>query len=230
MYQAPRIPELTRRERFIRRVAAERAVFVVSDGLEIVRVMSRGEPPAPVALLWSARHEAERWADVLAPQPAIEAVGLGHLLDHLLPWLAQRGLAAGLDWTCDTVEPEIGALDLIARMRLEILDVFVHRVLEAGRMWILEGADGPASMQGRGEGTVALACWSEPGLAEAASRSEWAGMRMLEIPMSGFRDMTVPWLEMRGWSIAADPASTASAAEITPAALLHRLSQRPRAA
>lgn len=230
MYQVPRIPELARRERFIRRAAAERVAFAVSDGREIARVDAHGHPPAPVALVWSTRHEAERWADVLAQRPQIVEVGLGRLLDQLLPELAERGIAVGLDWTCDTVEPEIEPTDLAGRLRMEMLEIFVHRVHAAGRMWILEGPDGPARLAGHDEGTVALACWGEASLAEAAAAGEWSGMRVLEIPLDGFRDMTVPWLDSRGWKIAAEPASAVAAAEIAPATLLQRLSRAPGSA
>lgn len=225
MYQVPRIPELARRERFIRRAAAERVAYVVSDGREIVQIDAHGQPPAPVALMWSSRHEAERWSGVLAERPTVEAIGLGALLDQLLPRLGERGIAVGLDWTCDTVEPEIEPTDLAGRLRMEMLEIFVHKVQAAGRMWILEGSDGPARLAGHDEGTVALACWGEAGLAEAAVAGDWSGMRVLEIPLAGFRAMTVPWLDSRGWKIAAEPASPHAATEIAPAVLLQRLSR-----
>ncbi len=229
MLIAPRIPELARRDRFIRRAVAQRVVHAVSEGGALARVASRcSGTGAGVVLLWSARREAERWSDVLARPPRVTDLSLGALMEHVLPALAADSVAVGPDWTSDTIEPEMGAHDLDGRLRLEMLDLFVLGFQQSGRVWILEGPEGPASMPGRIEGTVSLACWSSAELAAASTAGSWAGMRVLEIPRDGFRDMTVPWLESRGWTIAADPASPLAAAEIAPGALLARLAQPPR--
>lgn len=229
MLIAPRIPELARRDRFIRRAVAQRVVHAVLEGDAVARVASRcSESAAGVALLWSARREAERWSGVLAQRPRVTDLGLGELIEHVLPALAAEGVAVGPDWSSDTIEPEIGAHDLDGRLRLEMLDLFVLGFQQTGRVWILEGPDGPASMPGRADGTVSLACWSSAELAQACVAGAWSGMRVLEIPRDGFRDMTVPWLDSRGWTIAADPASTLAAAEIAPRPLLARLAQPSR--
>lgn len=229
MLIAPRIPELARRDRFIRRAVAQRVVHAVSGGGGLVRVASRcAETAGGVVLLWSMRREAERWSDVLAPDPRVTDIGLGDLVERILPALRAGATAVGTDWTSDTIEPEIGGHDLDGRLRVELLDGFVLAVQQSGKLWILEGPHGPASLPGRADGTQSLACWSAPALAQAAATGAWDGMRVLEIPREGFRDMTVPWLESRGWTIAADPVSPLSAAEIAPSALLARLAQPPR--
>ena len=229
MLIAPRIPELARRDRFIRRAAGQRVVHAVSEGDALARVASRcAEAAAGVVLLWSARREAERWGDVLVHRPEVIDIGLGELIERVLPALAAEAVAVGPDWSSDTIEPEIGALDLDARLRLEMLEIFVSGFQQSGRVWILEGPEGPASLPGRAAGTVSLACWSSAERAQAAMASAWEGMRVLEIPREGFRDMTVPWLDSRGWTIAADPISLHAGAEITTAHLLARLSQALR--
>ncbi len=169
MLIAPRIPELARRDRFIRRAVAQRVVHAVSEGGALARVASRcSGTGAGVVLLWSARREAERWSDVLARPPRVTDLSLGALMEHVLPALAADGVAIGPDWTSDTIEPEIGAHDLDGRLRLEMLDLFVLGFQQSGRVWILEGPEGPASMPGRIEGTVSLACWSSAELAAAS--------------------------------------------------------------
>lgn len=211
MTGALRIPELSRRDRFIKRVVAERCVHagVAPGGDTVAGLVGVTSPKCPgrrTALLWSSRADAERWTPVLDPSAQVEQVPLAVLAGDLADALARGRMLAGLDWNTEPVEVELEIADLLARLHLEALEAFIASLKASRRIWVLEDPDGPAVMPAPGNvAQLLLPVWTERAHAERHIAGEWADTVALEIPLDSFVALTLPWLVEQGWRLAPAP-------------------------
>lgn len=211
-------------DRFFKRVAAARKVFAVAGEDGLARVPSRDQRGRDITLFWSARGEAERWANVVAQNPRVKDLTLSEFLGDILPALATLRRQAGIDWTADSIEIAAEPTILAERVRLETLDAFVVKVAQEGCVFALEDSSGPALMvSGAGEGQHFLPCWSERYLAEARITGLWSGMLASEIPLANFIERTLPWLEARGALVGPEHVAGALSLELAPDDLRARL-------
>lgn len=189
------IAAILQRDRFLKRVVEARSVFVVSGEDGLARVPSRRQRGRDVTLLWSEAGEAERWADVVAKSPRVKELMLVNLLSEVLPALASLKRFAGVDWSPAGLEPEFDANDLAERVRLEILEVFLHRTRSTGKVWILEDANGPALLvSGLRSTQYILPCWGDRREAEGRIIGPWADMMPVDIPLDTFLERKLLWL------------------------------------
>lgn len=231
MTSALRIPELARRDRFIKRAAAERTVYAgLGDG-GLVSVPSPRDPDRLVALFWSSRSEAERWTPVLEEGASVEALPLGVLAGEIASGLEERGMLAGIDWSVDPVEVEVAPRDLVARLQLEALDVFVAALGASREVWVLEDPDGPAVMPSLADAAqVLLPVWTSRADAERHIVGDWGDTVALQIPLDSFIGLTLPWLVEQGWRLAPEPWDGGLGPDIGPQELGSRLAAKVRAA
>ncbi len=224
MLQSPRIPELSQRDRFVKKAAAQRLVYVVAGAEGLGRVASQRHRGREVTLFWTSRKAAERWADVIAQTPRIKEITLDALIGEVLPALSRLKRLAGPDWGSDPVEPELEAADLGDRLKREVLDGFTERVKATRKVYMLEDGSGPALLVSSARSDqLLLPCWSERAFAEARVEGPWAEMMSVEVPLQSFGERTLGWLEGRGWLAGPDHLVGPGATEIAPAALRARL-------
>lgn len=231
MVVALRIPELSRRDRFIRRAVAERTVYAgLGDG-GLVSVPSPRARDRLVSLFWSSRGDAERWTPVLEAGASIEPIPLGVLAGEIANGLAERGMLAGIDWNVDPLEVEIEPADLVARLQLEAVESFIAALGVSRTVWVLEDADGPAVMPSLADAAqVLLPVWTDRAAAESRIVGEWSDSVALEITLDSFVTMTLPWLVEQGWRLAPSPWDGGLGPDIGPSELGARLASRGRAA
>lgn len=224
MQLAMRIPELSQRDRFVRRAIAQKGVFAISGEDGLARVASPGDPLREVTLFWVSETEAQRWADVLARNPRIKFITTNELIAEVLPRLDGLGRMVGVDWSAEPVEGEIEPNDLIARLRHEGIESFLQRARVRRAVWMLEDASGPALLVSQHKpGQLMLPCWATRLEAEARIVGPWTEMLAVEIPLPSFVSVTLPWLTEQGWMVAPGHAAGADTIEIIPAELARRL-------
>ncbi len=224
MLASPRIPEITQRDRFIRRAAAQRSVFAVVGEDGLARVPSQRHHGREVTLLWTSRATAERWADVIAQRPRIKQLMLDAVLADVLPALARLNRLVGVDWGSDAIEPEIAPADLARRLVGEVAAGFVERVVQTRTVFTLEDGAGPALLVSAGAADrLVLPCWSERAFAEVRIEGPWADMMTVEVPIEVFATAKLGWLEGRGWLVAPDHLVGSPVPEVAPADLRRRL-------
>lgn len=220
MLFSPSIPEIAQRDRFIRRVVAQQAVYAIAGEDGLARVDSRHFKGRQTTLVWSTREEAERWSGSLVANPRIKDIPLGAFLSEVLPALAGLKRLVGPDWSAEPVEGELQPLDLAERIRLEAVETFVQRAKLRQAVWMLEDSTGPALLvSATRSDQLFLPCWSSRRLAEARIEGPWKDMLAVEIPLPNFLTMTLPWLAERGWLVAPEHTEGAGALEFAPADL-----------
>ncbi len=213
-------------DRFFKRVATERRVFAIAGEEGLARVPSRVQRGRDVTLFFSQYAEAERWANVIAENPRVKNLTLSEFLGEILPALSHLKRSAGIDWTEEPVEIEADPTVLAERIRLEMLDAFVVKVVKEGRLFALEDSNGPALLvSGAGEGQFFLPCWSERSLAEARIGGLWRDMLATEIPLQNFIDRTLAWVRDRGALVGPEHVEGALSLELDPGDLRSRLIQ-----
>ncbi|MDX2290213.1 MAG: DUF2750 domain-containing protein [Hyphomicrobiaceae bacterium] len=230
MAHAPRPPELTRRDRFVRRVVAARRVYAVAGESGLARVPSRALPGREVTLLWSAREEAQRWASLVAVNPRVKDLPLSEALGDLLPALTRAGRLIGTDWTSDEIEPEAEPEAVADALRVQTVETFVSRCATAGRVWLLEDSAGPALLVAAARpGQLVLPCWADRDSTEMRIEGPWVDMLATDVPLANFLDVTLPWLAERDWHVCPDHMSGAGGLELEPAEITARF-RRARSA
>lgn len=224
MHGAMRIPELSQRDRFVRRAVAQKGVWTVSGDEGWAHVTSPGSPGRDVTLLWTAESEARRWADVLATNPCVELIPLNEFVADVLAKLAEVDGLVGLDWSADPIECEVEPNDLIARLRHEGVESFLQRIRLENSVWTLEDADGPALLvASQYANRLMLACWASRAEAEMRIEGPWSGMLAVEIPLHNFVYATLPWLAEQSWMVAPGYAPGSDAVELSPLDLIRRI-------
>ncbi len=224
MMRPPRIPELARRDRFLKRVATAGVLYAGFAANGPVCVDSQAEHGRRSLLLWSSPADAARWTEVIAPGAHVAAVSLGRLAGELTADATARRHTFGLDWNIDPVEAEITPAELIARLRHEALEVFLQHVRHSRTIWALEDPDGPAVTAAPDNvAQVLLPCWSARAEAERHIAGEWAEAVALEIPVDSFVSLTLPWLAEQGWQLAPAPWEGSLGPVIAPTEMAHRL-------
>ena len=214
MQMTARIPELVHRERFVKRVLSAATVSFVAGEAGWACVPFRQDASRDVVLFWSNRAEAQRWADVLVVQPTIHEVALATLLCDVLPMLGQRRCLVGADWSSDPADPVIEPADLVERLWRERTDQFMTKIRDAGSVWVLESASGPAFLPShRASGKEFLPVWASREEAEFHIAGSWAVKRPISVSLSVFRDRYLPYLDQRGWFVGPEPMPGAGARE-----------------
>jgi len=200
MQRAPRIPELTLCNRFVRQAIAGGVVYGISDGRRLADVQSRARKALRTTLLWTVHGEAERWASVLIDNPSVLTFSLSRLACEVFPQLDASGHLVGTDWSADPIEPEVDPVELLERLRNKALECFLLGLRTTRVLSIIEDADGPvvAGSVIR-PGGVALPCFIDREDAEryASGLPQEAGVR--EIELESFISVTAPWLAEQGW-------------------------------
>ena len=224
MHGAMRIPELSQRDRFVKRVIAQRGAWAVAGEDGLARVASPDNPGYEVTLLWSNEAEARRWSDVLVTNPRIKMIPCNELIADVLPKLAELERFVGLDWSSEPIECEVDPNDLIARMRHEGVESFLQRSRLHHSVWMLEDANGPALLVAQHHtGRLMLPCWSSRAEAETRIEGPWADMLSVEIPLHNFVHATLPWLVDQNWLVAPGYTPGGDTMEMEPLDLVRRI-------
>lgn len=224
MQAAMRIPEISQRDRFVRRAIAAKGVWAIAGEDGLARVDSPSTPGRLVTLFWTSEAEAQRWADVLTKNPRVKMISVNEMIADVLPKLDELGRMVGVDWTAEPIEVEMEPNDLISRLRREGLESFLQRARLNHSVWMLEDANGPALLVSHDHpGQLVLPCWASLGEAEMRIEGPWAEMLAVEIPLANFVAMTLPWLIEQGWAVAPGHSLGADTIEVHPAELSRRI-------
>lgn len=160
---------------FARAVVDGGAAYAVAGSDGIAAVPSKQPAAASLDLLWSARAEALRWADVLTDSPRIVALDLATLLGSYLPGLAAAGRAVGPDWSDGPDEAECSARSVTAALRDAMLADFDDKVAADRHLWLLRSgseACGYAVLRGVHE-RLAVPLFASRDEAHAAAAELW---------------------------------------------------------
>lgn len=221
---APRIPEIGQRDRFIRRAVKDGVVYEVAGLDPAIPMPSRRYPGSAVRLFWSTPIEAKRWAKVLTDSDQTAEVPLADLVSTILPELLAQHMLVGVDWLADPVEAEVTADDLILRLKTEALDAHIRLIIAGGCVWTLEDDRGPVLQPSmRRPGSSAFHVWPQAAGAERQALRLSGVPRVVSDPLDDFLKSVVPWLAERGHMVGLEPIDGASALEIDAGDFAHRL-------
>lgn len=227
MLNAPRIPELAQRDRFIRRAVAEGRVLTLADE-ENASVPSQKVSGRTVQLFWSSPIEAERWAEALAGNSKLQDITLEVFVTDILPGIATAKGFVGTDWVSDPIEAEIDPRDLIIRLKLEAVPLYAAAVRQKGEVYYVGGEDSPMLTPGTEKPRSAerLHIFSTRSDAEAHMK-KLAAKRVVADPIADFVGSTLAWAAGRGHMIVIEPIRGAGFVEVKITDLATRLATDP---
>jgi hypothetical protein len=223
MLNAPRIPELAQRDRFVRRAVGEGRVLTLADE-ENASVPSQKVAGRTVQLFWSSPIEAERWAEALAGNSELQDITLEVFTTDILPGIATAKGFVGTDWVSDPIEAEIDPRDLIIRLKIEAVPLYAAVVREKGEVYLVGGEKTPLLTPGTQKPRSAdrLHVFSNRPDAEAHMK-KLAGKRVIADPIANFVGSTLAWAAGQGHPIVIEPIRGAGFVEVKIADLAARL-------
>jgi hypothetical protein len=223
MLNAPRIPELAQRDRFVRRAAAEGRVLTLADE-ENASVPSQKVSGRTVQLFWSSPIEAGRWAEALAGNRELQDITLEVFATDILPGIATAKGFVGTDWVSDPIEAEIDPRDLLIRLKSESLPVYTNTIRDKGEVYLVGNAEGPMLTPGSQKPRTAdrLQVFSSRTDAESHMK-KISGKRVIVDPLSNFVGSTLVWADSEGHPVVIEPIRGAGFVEIKSPELSARL-------
>jgi hypothetical protein len=222
MLNAPRIPELAQRDRFVRRAVSEGRVLTLADE-ENASVPSQKVAGRPVQLFWSSPIEAGRWAEALAGNNELQEIRLETFAIDILPGIATAKGFVGTDWVSDPIEAEIDPRDLLIRLKAEAVAVYAAAAREKGEVYFVGGTEGPMPTPGTQKPRSAdrLHIFASRSDAEAHMK-KLSGKRIIVDPIASFVASTLPWAAGLGLPVMIEPIHGAGFIEMKAADLAGR--------
>lgn len=215
----------------MKRTVKEGRVFTLADE-QSACVPSQKSAGRTVQLFWSCPKEAKRWAKALAGEDGLQEISLLDFAGDILPGLKSGKGLAGTDWVSDPIEPEVEPADLLLRLKMEAVLVFLALVSERGAVFMAEGDDGPQLLPFARRGVERLALYIFPVRSEAERlmKRVTPGKRIIADPIADFRASTLPWLAERGHLVVLEPIPGAGSVELEAADVASRLARFDQAA
>ncbi|HML29867.1 MAG TPA: DUF2750 domain-containing protein [Hyphomicrobium sp.] len=217
MLNAPRIPELAQRDRFVRRAVAEGRVLTLADE-ENASVPSQKVAGRTVQLFWSSPIEAGRWAEALAGNRELQDISIEVFATDILPGIATAKVS-------DPIEAEIDPRDLLIRLKTEAISSYAAAAREKGEVYLVGNPEGPMLTPGTQKPRSAdkLHVFSTRPDAEAHMK-KIAGKRVIVEPIANFIATTLPWAAAQNHPVLIEPIRGAGFVEVKTAELSSRLS------
>jgi hypothetical protein len=223
MLNAPRIPELAQRDRFVRRAAAEGRVLTLADE-ENASVPSQKVQGRTVQLFWSSPIEAGRWAEALAGNRELQEITLEVFATDILPGIATAKGFVGTDWVSDPIEAEIDPRDLLIRLKTEAIPVYAAAAREKGEVYLVGTVEGPMLTPGTQKPRTAdkLHVFAARPDAEAHMK-KIGGKRVIADPIQNFLDVTLASAAAQNHPVLIEPIRSAGFTEVKAAEFASRL-------
>lgn len=225
MLNAPRIPELAQRDRFVRRAVAEGRVLTLADE-ENASVPSQKVAGRTVQLFWSSPIEAGRWAEALAGNRELQDISLEVFATDLLPGIATAKGFVGTDWVSDPIEAEIDPRDLLIRLKTEAIPHYANAARERREVYLVGNAEGPMLTPGSQKPRTPerLHVFATRADAEAHMK-KISGKRVIVDPLPNFIGATLPWAAAGKYPVMIEPIRGAGFLEVKPPELTTRLTE-----
>ncbi len=223
MLNAPRIPELAQRDRFVRRAVSEGRVLTLADE-ENASVPSQKVAGRTVQLFWSSPIEAGRWAEALAGNRELQDISLEVFATDILPGIAMAKGLVGTDWVSDPIEAEIDPRDLLIRLKSEAIPLYAAAAREKGEVYLVGSVEGPLLTPGTQKPRSAdrLHVFASRPDAEAHMK-KIGGKRVIVDPIANVVTTTLPWAAGLGHPVMIEPIRGAGFVEVKIAELASRL-------
>ncbi len=223
MLNAPRIPELAQRDRFVRRAVSEGRVLTLADE-ENASVPSQKVSGRTVQLFWSSPIEAGRWAEALAGNSQLQDISLEVFATDILPGIATAKGFAGTDWVSDPIEAEIDPRDLLIRLKTEAISHYATTAREKGEVYLVGTPEGPMLTPGTQKPRSADRLHVFATRADAdAHMKKIGGKRVIVEPVANFTAVTLAWASVENHTVMVEPIRGAGFIELKAAELAGRL-------
>ena len=172
--------------RFVHGAVLAKSVWSVSGPKGLARVESPTGSGQQALLVWSAHHEASRWADVLTEQPELLDIDLPTFMTETLAHAAIAGTIIAPDWSSDPIEPEVEPHYVLAQLQQALVRDFVAVALKTRAIFVLQSLERvmPITLvDGRSE---VIPVWTDRAMAEAAAAQVDGVAMPVRMPLAEF--------------------------------------------
>lgn len=172
--------------RFVQGAVLAKSVWCVSGPTGLARVDSPTGSGREALLVWSAHHEASRWADVLTEDPELLDIDLPAFMTETLANAAIVGGVVAPDWSSDPIEPEVEPQRVLALLQQALVRDFVSVALKTRSLFVLQSLDRVMPITVVDGHSEVVPVWTDRAMAEAAAQQVDGLALPVRVPLAEF--------------------------------------------
>jgi Protein of unknown function (DUF2750) len=171
---------------FVQGAVLAKTVWAVSGSHGLAHVDSPTGSGRQALLVWSAHHEASKWADVLSQEPELVTIDIPSFIADTLARASLANTIIAPDWASEPIEPEVEPSHLLALLQQALVQDFVTIALKTRSVFVLQSLERvmPITVvDGRSE---VVPVWSDRAMAEAAAQQVDGIVMPVRMPLAEF--------------------------------------------
>ncbi len=171
---------------FVQGAVLAKTVWAVSGSQGLAHVDSPTGSGRRALLVWSAHHEAGKWADVLSEDPELVTLDIANFMTETLARASLANTIIATDWSSEPVEPEIEPATLLGLLQDGLVRDFVGVATKTRSVFVLQSLERvmPVTVvDGRSE---VIPVWCDRALAEAAAQQVDGVAMPVRMPLAEF--------------------------------------------
>ncbi len=171
---------------FVQGAVLAKTVWAVSGPQGLAHVESPTGSGQQALLVWSAHHEASKWADVLSAEPELVTIDVPAFMSDTLARVSLTNSVVATDWSSEPIEPELQPGHLQSLLQQALVRDFVAIAGKTRSVFVLQSLERvmPITVvDGRSE---VVPVWGDRAMAEAAAQ-QFDGIAMpVRMPLAEF--------------------------------------------
>jgi hypothetical protein len=171
---------------FVQGAVLAKTVWAVSGSQGLAHVESPTGSGRQALLVWSAHHEASKWADVLSQEPELVTIDIPAFMADTLARASLSNTVIAPDWSSEPVEPELEPGDLLTMLQAMLVRDFISIANKTRSVFVLQSLERvmPITVvDGRSE---VVPVWGDRAMADAAAQQVDGIAMPVRMPLAEF--------------------------------------------
>ena len=171
---------------FVQGAVLAKTVWAVSGPQGLAHVDSPTGTGQQALLVWSAHHEAGKWADVLSSEPELVTIDIAAFMAETLARVSLTNSVIAPDWSSEPIEPEVQPGHLLTLLQQALVRDFVSIANKTRSVFVLQSLERvmPITVvDGRSE---VVPVWGDRAMAEAAAQQVDGIAMPVRMPLAEF--------------------------------------------
>jgi Protein of unknown function (DUF2750) len=171
---------------FVHGAVLAHTVWAVTDSKGLAHVDSPTGSKRAALLVWSAHHEASKWADVLSDQPELVTIDLPAFMTDTVARASLANAVIAPDWSSEPIEPELEPAHMLLLLQQSLVRNFVSIASKTRSVFVLQSLERVmpiTTVDGRSE---VVPVWGDRAMAEAAAQQVDGIAMPVRMPLAEF--------------------------------------------
>ncbi len=171
---------------FVQGSILAKTVWAVSGPNGLAHVDSPTGSSRQALLVWSAHHEASKWADVLSHEPELVTIDIPSFMSSTLARASLANTIIAPDWSTEPVEPELEPSQMLALLQQALVRDFIGAALKNRSVFVLQSLERVMPITVVDGHSEVVPVWSDRAMAEAATQQVDGTAMPVRMPLAEF--------------------------------------------